>query len=77
MKLGTLFSVTNCAFIDKQDKKRHGPLYDVDPTEQYEIDRSELEPLDHIPPLYKVYICKLFNVLKKSKGRWFLLEVCP
>lgn len=55
------FSVTNCASIDKQDKKRHGPLYDVDPTEQYEIDRSELEPLDHIPPLYKVisflYIC--------------------
>lgn len=48
-------SVRNCAFIDKQDKKRHGPLYDVDPTEQYEIDRSELEPLDHIPPLFNVF----------------------
>jgi len=38
----------------KQDKKKQGPSLDVDPSVQYEIDRSELEAMDHIPPLFKV-----------------------
>lgn len=33
-----------------EDKKKQGAAYD-DLSAQYEIDRSELEPLDHIPPL--------------------------
>jgi hypothetical protein len=36
-----------------QDKKKQGAAYD-DLSAQYEIDRSELEPLDHIPPLLQV-----------------------
>lgn len=53
-----------------QDKKKQGAAYD-DLSAQYEIDHSELEPLDHIPPLCQVgmhilYSVLLSNVLKEE-----------
>ncbi|KAH8975056.1 hypothetical protein BDL97_01G136200 [Sphagnum fallax] len=35
------------------DNKKHGAVFDMDPSAHYEIDRSELEPMEHIPPLSK------------------------
>ncbi|CAK9191193.1 unnamed protein product [Sphagnum troendelagicum] len=36
-----------------EDNKKHGAVFDMDPSAHYEIDRSELEPMEHIPPLSK------------------------
>jgi ankyrin repeat protein len=36
-----------------EDNKKRGAVFDMDPSAHYEIDRSELEPMEHIPPLSK------------------------
>jgi hypothetical protein len=45
--------VTTHKIICIQDNKKHGAVFDMDPSAHYEIDRSELEPMEHIPPLSK------------------------
>jgi hypothetical protein len=51
-----------------EDNKKHGAVFDMDPSAHYEIDRSELEPMEHIPPLSKVrhfpqHYCLLYEEL--------------
>jgi serine/threonine protein kinase len=45
--------VTTHKIICIQDNKKRGAVFDMDPSAHYEIDRSELEPMEHIPPLSK------------------------